>query len=931
MPFGKPDPPKPSDSPQPESEVKSAAEDRAQRPANGPPEQKESQYERRIDKKSAPPLTRRQGIERTIATLYQPGDGVELRILNAGKYGTISGYYDDFDKLARDLEKLDDEAAKEGWEGIYLTLNPVHPDLLARARNHTKRRVKHTASDKDILCYRWLPLDFDAVRVSGISSTEREHERALTVTRQARLERLAEGWPEPVLADSGNGGWLLYRIDLPTDDESRKLVHRVIEILMSRYSEKKVTLDAKVANPSRLIKAFGTSARKGDHFVGGELAQAGERPHRRSRILEAPEHIVPVTREQLEELVRSEPEPKREAPRSAKTHSARPNGSTGEGSYWARSGFDGYDFIARYFPDAIGPESWNGGQRWKLPACEFDPEHKGSAVILRHASGAWQYKCLHETCHGHNITWRDLREYMAPGSTQAPYERRASSGSSGDWRGDSAGEWQKPAPLGSELPPVEPFRAALLPEVFRATVEDLSERMQVPLDLPAAAAMLCLAGAVNRRARIQPKRRDSTWVVVPNLWGGLVAPPGFLKSPVLAAITWPLREIEALWRATHTAEMEEYETEKEAAEARLSVYRDQLRKALKDAKAPPLRPDVSLVPPVMPRLIVGDATFEKLHELMAENPAGLLVVRDELTGWWAQLDRVGREGERAFCLQAWNGDTGHTIDRIGRGSIYVPACCLSMLGAITPGRLRSYLVDALEDGPTNDGLIQRFQLLVWPDTPPDWEYIDRLPKDDRLPGVFRRLTSLDADEPALYKFDDEAQEFFEGWLARLETRIRRDDLHPALISHLGKMRKTMPALAGLLSLADGQESPIDFAHAQMAADWCQYLESHARRVYACVVNPRMKAAADLAAKLKKGEACAGGTLTRRDVYRHQWTGLDTPERVGDALEVLRDAGWVRPCPSESNSFAGRPADRWEVNPKIGAKTKGTGSTPSEQG
>ena len=58
---------------------------------------------------------------------------------------------------------------------------------------------------------------------------------------------------------------------------------------------------------------------------------------------------------------------------------------------------------------------------------------------------------------------------------------------------------------------------------------------------------------------------------------------------------------------------------------------------------------------------------------MNENPAGILVIRDELTGWLSQSDRAGRECERAFCLQAWNGDTGHTIDRIGRGTIHVPA------------------------------------------------------------------------------------------------------------------------------------------------------------------------------------------------------------------------------------------------------------------
>src|SRR5215467_11471463 len=153
---------------------------------------------------------------------------------------------------------------------------------------------------------------------------------------------------------------------------------------------------------------------------------------------------------------------------------------------------------------------------------------------------------------------------------------------------------------------------------------------------------------------------------------------------------------------------------------------------------------------------------------MNENPAGVLAVRDELTGWWSTLDRAGREGERAFCLQAWNGDTGHTIDRIGRGTIHVDACCMSMLGGIQPGRLRSYLVDALKDGPSNDGLIQRFQLLVWPDTDPRWTYVDRPPdsaSEAQVARIFSQLVALDVDYPLRFRFGTDAQEPFIAWLA----------------------------------------------------------------------------------------------------------------------------------------------------------------------
>src|SRR5208337_5133671 len=90
----------------------------------------------------------------------------------------------------------------------------------------------------------------------------------------------------------------------------------------------------------------------------------------------------------------------------------------------------------------------------------------------------------------------------------------------------------------------------------------------------------------------------------------------------------------------------------------------------------------------------------------------------------------------------------------GRGSIHVPACCVSMLGGIQPARLRSYLADALQDGPLNDGLLQRFQLLVYPDIPQDWQYVDRAPRGEairramgglHLPG--RVLVSLPAGLP----------------------------------------------------------------------------------------------------------------------------------------------------------------------------------------
>jgi putative DNA primase/helicase len=420
----------------------------------------------------------------------------------------------------------------------------------------------------------------------------------------------------------------------------------------------------------------------------------------------------------------------------------------------------------------------------------------------------------------------------------------------------------------------------------------------------------------SRRARMQPKKNDSTWGVVPNAWGGIIAPPGFMKSPVLKAAAQPLYYIEGLWRKRFKAASELHRAEKEAADLRLAAWKSTTKANLKKGLPVPTRPASAPPEPAQQRLITGDATFEKLHELMMQNPAGLFVVRDELTGWLAQLERDGREGEREFYLESWNGDTGHSIDRIGRGSLYVPACCVSMLGGITPGRLRSYLADALKDGPSNDGLIQRFQLLVWPDTTANWRYVDRLPAADRLSELFERLTSLNGDNPVLYMFDEASQDLFVDWLSRLEARLRGNTLHSALVSYLGKFRKTIPSLALLFALADNWEPPVREGHTQQAIAWAPYLESHAQRVYSCVVSPRMQAAADLAKKIRDGSVGAEGPFAKRDVYRHHWTGLDNPDNTGDALEILRDAGWVRPV--SGSGGMGRPPDLWEVNPRVRA-------------
>jgi putative DNA primase/helicase len=124
--------------------------------------------------------------------------------------------------------------------------------------------------------------------------------------------------------------------------------------------------------------------------------------------------------------------------------------------------------------------------------------------------------------------------------------------------------------------------------------------------------------------------------------------------------------------------------------------------------------------------------------------------------------------------------------------------------------------------------------------------------------IFRRLIELDAENPKTFRFIPEAQQLFVEWLPELEGKIRGNELHPALISRLSKYRSLMPALALLFELADwsaGIEGTVSLQHTQQAAAWCDYLESHARRIYSCVVTPEIREAQELAEKIKNRNRC----------------------------------------------------------------------------
>ena len=850
----------------------------------------------------------------TVATLRRiipPGAVTEIRILDCILKGdrwthiTVSGYFDDDKKLAAELARI------ESARGVYFIPNAIDPSLLARAANRLKpcKKGDPTTADHDVLERRYLLIDLDVVRPAGISATDDEHAAALVRASEVRDWLSSCGWPMPIEGDSGNGGHELYAVELPRDDAG--LLARCLAALQARFGDDRVKIDETVFNPSRIWKLPGSLAGKGD--------STADRPHRYAGIISFPEQIQIVSRNLLEALAA-------EAPVSNNSKGAY--GSSGSGNGGANAKFNLADWIRLKNLDVTGPDDWKGGHRWVFKVCPWNSDHtNGSAFLAQLSNGAISAGCHHNGCKAKG--WHDLRDVVEP-----------------DWR--TQRDWPEPTPLPSAIPAVMPFDADLLPEAFRPWIVDIAERVQCPPDFPAVGAMVALASIVGRRIGIRPKRHDD-WLVVPNLWGAVIGRPGIMKTPALQETLRPLIRLEIEAKERFTQAQSQYEASEIVREARTKLMKKAIETALKngenaDAIAAEHGKSGAEVP-CRRRYVMNDSTVEKLGEVLNQNPNGVLCMRDELVGLLKQLEKDGQESARAFYLEAWNGTGRFTYDRISRGTIDIEAACVSIIGGIQPGPLSEYTRSARDNGAGDDGFLQRFQLAVYPDLSAKWHNVDRWPDTPAKNvafEVFRRLEALDPagigattveDDPTaipFLRFSPEAQPLFDEWRGKLEHRLRSGEEPTVMEAHLAKYRSLIPSLALLIHLADDAQGSVGSVALRKAIRWGEYLETHARRIFAVAADTGLASAKALAEKIVEGRLAQEFSL--KDVYRPCWTGLSDREAAESAVEYLLDLDWLQ---DRREQTGGAPRTRYFVNPKIWGlpkePTAKTAKSPSETG
>lgn len=329
-------------------------------------------------------------VRKTVALMKPNNEAFEIRIIYGNKL-TYSGYFNSADAL---MTAFDRDIQDYADCNIYMTVNALNDGCMARdQRNRFLRNPKATTSDKDVTGYEWLFIDLDPERPSGTSSTDSQLAIAKDIGNKIYVFMKQIGFNKPLMAYSGNGVHLMYRIRLQNNDENKKLVEKCLKTLDMLFSTDAVKVDVKNYNPARVAKLYGTLAQKG--------CPSEEYPHRMSRIVSDGE-VLKNDIAYLQKLVSYYPQ--EEKPQAYNNYRPRD--------------FDLETWLNKY---GIGYQktSFSDGYKYILSECPFDSNHKGKdACLFQGRDGRIGFHCFHNSCA--DKKWRDFRLLYEPDA----YEKR---------------------------------------------------------------------------------------------------------------------------------------------------------------------------------------------------------------------------------------------------------------------------------------------------------------------------------------------------------------------------------------------------------------------------------------------------------------------------------------------------------------------------
>lgn len=782
-----------------------------------------------------------------LARIVSPGFSVELRILFDKRAPIVRHYQSDqLDDLAVDAIHHGD-----GSRGVYVTLNPLPSGFKGRA-----------AKDADIICRRWLLIDCDPVRPADVSASDAEklaaEEKCFAVA--TFLESL--DWPVPIIAGSGNGSHLLYRLpDLTADDGG--LVARVLKALAVMFSDAAVSIDTKVANASRICKLYGTMSRKGP--------DTPERPHRASSVVSMPDdELKPVPVELLEALARSGEQPP--VPVNF------PEQVSGKGEENLPQG-DRIGRASKYLQAMDAAVSGERGSDKLLRACsvlvnDFDlPDEEAFGLLMTE----YNPRCV--------PPWeeKDVQRKLSEARKNVPVRASKAERSPSSMAVPSFA-------TGAGQPPYVGFPTDALPDVLRQFVELGAAALCCDPSYLALPMLAVCGAALGNAVRLRLK---PGWLACPLLWTAIVGESGTAKTPAFRAVLEPVRRRQHLMiRAGADAEAE-HAKELQFYKRNLAAW----ERERQSSNEPPIPP----VAPVVERLLIEDTTVEAVAPILAANPRGLLLARDELSGWFGSFDRYSSgKGDSAQWLSMYNAETLVVDRKTGTPrTISVQNAALSICGGIQPGILRR----ALGSEHRESGLAARFLLAYPPRKPKQWTEAGISPElsktwADVVDWLYSIPVAMNEDGeqcPHVLDLEPEAKRLFVAFYGR--HAVEQAGLSGDLAAVWSKLEEAVGRLALILHFArlgsrDGRASHglVDAASVSSAVRLVEWFKREAQRVYAMFHEVGGETAEnDKLAKLVEWIRRKGGTVTAREV-RNCFRSLRAADAAENALNSLAADG-----------------------------------------
>lgn len=764
--------------------------------------------------------------------LLAPDSVIELRALTQrGRKRTDAGYFDvsHHAGAAREAESLNASGA-----AVYVTLNPVDPQLLGRYSNRIEKFAQATTTDANIVRRAWLLLDFDPVRPKDTSATDAQLEQARELTRKAFSLLKGRGWPDPVVAESGNGMHLLYSLDLPNTPEVTEAVKAVLNALADKLDTAEVKVDRSVFNASRIGKLYGTIANKGDNTPAT--------PWRLSRIVKSPEHADVVTLGQLRELV-AEIAPTVEPLKTAIAE-VRPG---------QRADFDLDSFLSR-----LGIETTrdlhNGRDRYKLANCPFNPEHGfGEAAIFRGSDGTLGFKCQHSTCADQH--WQDVRA-LVDGPKELRRGPQAGAGAlAGMTHQSKPADAQRdvePEPLRATLSPAKPYPVDALGDVLGGAAKALNDAVKAPLALCAqsvlAAASLAVQGHFDVKLPWGERKPTSLFCLT-------VGESGERKSGIDDLVLGAAKAEEKKLNDVYIVEMQAYEIQlnawKQATDSASKAATKGVKAKTADVQDAILRCGEKPVPPVQPLRFVTDPTVEGLYKLLVSAQPSVALFSDEgglLIGGHALNSDNALKTFSRWC-KLWDGSP---FDRVragdGAGILYGRRMALHQLAQ--PDVMVKLLSDPMANG---QGLLSRC-LPAWPQSTIGTRHVERYewaggrPEMQRLFAVLKKLLETKPRtgkieqelDPIELPLSSEATALSVAAGNQFESMMKSGGVLAELRDRTSKALENACRIAAILAVIKGglEVREIDETHLKPALVLIQWYLSEALRIRGAAAIPR---------------------------------------------------------------------------------------------